>query len=41
MMPQGIDKDKRKFLEKIAHTCPVHKSLNPDMKLQIEIKYPD
>ena len=41
LMPQGIDKDKREFLEKIAHTCPVHKSLHPDVKLQIEIKYTD
>ncbi len=41
LMPHGIDKSKREFLEKTAHTCPVHKSLHPDVKLQIVVQYPD
>lgn len=40
-MPAGIAHDKRAFLEKIAHACPVHKSLNPEIVTPIEFQYPD
>lgn len=41
MMPRGIPADKREFLEKIAHNCPVHKSLSPDVLTPLDIQYPD
>ena len=41
VMPKGIEPGKREFLEKIAHTCPVHKSLHPDLQIPIEFQYPD
>lgn len=40
-MPRGIGFEKREFLEKIAHSCPVHKSLSHDVKLEITFQYPD
>ncbi len=40
-MPKGIPLDKRSMLENAAHTCPVHKSLHPDVKTPIEFIYPD
>lgn len=40
-MPRGIPADKREFLEKVGHSCPVHKSLNPDLNCVIEFQYPD
>jgi len=33
-MPAGIPEDARKPLERAAHTCPVHQSLHPDVKLE-------
>jgi putative redox protein len=41
MMPRGIPADKREFLKKIAHNCPVHKSLSPDVLTPLDIQYPD
>lgn len=41
MMPRGIPSDKREFLEKIAHNCPVQKSLSPDVVTPLDIQYPD
>jgi putative redox protein len=40
-MPKGIVRDKREFLENIAHTCPVHKSLSSQVSVQIDFQYPD
>lgn len=40
-MPKGIPADKREFLEKVAHSCPVHKSLSPDLNCVVDFQYPD
>jgi putative redox protein len=37
----GIPKDKRLYLEHIAHTCPVVRSLHPDIVIDVEFSYPD
>ena len=33
--------DKRPMFERTAHSCPVHKSVHPDVEVQIVLKYPD
>jgi putative redox protein len=33
-MPAGLPEDARKPLERAAHTCPVHQSLHPDVKIE-------
>ena len=38
-MPPGIDPSKREFLEHVAHSCPVHKSLSPDVQISVEFQY--
>ena len=38
-MPNSIPEDKRKMLEHTAHTCPVHKSLHPEVKVAVEFRY--
>lgn len=40
-MPKGIAADKRPMLERSAHSCPVHKSIHPDVDIQISLNYPD
>ena len=35
-LPDGIDEKQRKLLERAALTCPVHKSLHPDVEIPIE-----
>ena len=40
-MPKGIPVDQRPLLERAAHTCPVHKSLHPDVKTPITFHYSD
>jgi putative redox protein len=33
-MPSGIPADARRVLERAAHTCPVHESLHPDIRVE-------
>jgi putative redox protein len=40
-MAAGIPKDKRAALEHAAHSCPVHRSLNPQVSTPIQFIYPD
>ena len=39
--PAGIPKDYRKSLEYIAWTCPVARSIHPDITLDVAFSYPD
>jgi len=39
-MAPGIPPDKRTMLEAAAHSCPVHKSLHPDVQTPIQFIYP-
>jgi len=34
-LPKALPEDYRKKLEQIAHSCPVHRSLSPEMKIPI------
>ena len=40
-MPRGIPNEYRSKLEHIARTCPVHRSLHPDVQAPISFAYPD
>ncbi len=40
-MAPGIPQDKRTMLEAAAHSCPVHKSLHPDVQTPIQFRYPE
>lgn len=40
-MPAGLSATDRKRLEAAAHTCPVHRSLGPNVKAPITFNYPD
>jgi putative redox protein len=35
-VPQAVSAENRLKLERAAHTCPVHKSLHPDVQMPIE-----
>jgi uncharacterized OsmC-like protein len=39
-MPREVRPADRARLEETAHTCPVARSLHPDVKLPIEFRYP-
>ena len=38
-MAPGIPQDKRAMLEAAAHSCPVHKSLHPDVQTPIQFNW--
>jgi putative redox protein len=38
-VPQSISAENRVKLERAAHTCPVHKSLHPDVQMPIEFTW--
>ena len=38
-MPAGIPAEARKPLERAAHTCPVHQSLHPDVKVDATFEW--
>jgi uncharacterized OsmC-like protein len=40
-MPAGIAAQDRTKLERAAHTCPVHRSLGPDVEPSVQFIYPD
>jgi putative redox protein len=40
-MPAGLSAVDRKRLEAAAHTCPVHRSLSPEVQAPITFTYPD
>jgi putative redox protein len=35
-IPQSLSPENKQKLERAAHTCPVHKSLHPDVQIPIE-----
>jgi len=37
----GIPMERREALERAAHTCPVLKSLHPDIDIQLSFAFPD
>ncbi len=38
-MPSGVSEENQLKLERAAHTCPVHKSLHPDVELPISFTW--
>jgi uncharacterized OsmC-like protein len=40
VMPGGLDERQRAKLEKVAHTCPVHQTLQGNVEMPIEFIYP-
>lgn len=38
-LPSSIPQDYRKKIEHIAHACPVHRSLHPDVQVPVEFVY--
>ena len=38
-MASGIPEEKRSMLEHAAHSCPVHKSLNPEVEIPVVFKW--
>ncbi|MGH0037410.1 MAG: OsmC family protein [Myxococcota bacterium] len=39
-MPAGIPEEARVLLERAAHTCPVHKSLHPEVAVEPRFRWP-
>jgi putative redox protein len=40
-MPAGLSAQDRQKLERAADTCPVYKSVHPEMEIPIQFVYPD
>ncbi len=40
VMPEGLTEQQRAKLEKVAHTCPVHQTLQGKVDMPIEFVYP-
>lgn len=40
-MPAGLSPERRAKLERAAHTCPVHRSLAPEVQKDVSFVYPD
>jgi uncharacterized OsmC-like protein len=38
-LPASLTENQRKLMEAVAVTCPVHRSLHPDIQIDIEYKY--
>ena len=38
-VPHAISRENQEKLERAAHTCPVHRSLHPDIKTPIEFTW--
>lgn len=38
-VPQSVSEENKLKLERAAHTCPVHKSLHPDVQMPIEFTW--
>jgi uncharacterized OsmC-like protein len=38
-LPGGIEAAQRQALENAAHTCPVERSLHPDIKVDLQFRY--
>ena len=38
-MPAELPADQRSRMEQVAHTCPVQRSLHPDVKLDLRFRY--
>jgi putative redox protein len=38
-VPHAISEENRLKLERAAHTCPVHKSLHPDIQIPISFTW--
>jgi len=38
-VPHSLSPENRQKLERAAHTCPVHKSLHPDVQTPIEFTW--
>jgi putative redox protein len=38
-VPQAMGAEDKLKLERAAHTCPVHKSLHPDVQMPIEFTW--
>ncbi len=40
-MPAGVSAEHRRRLERGALTCPVHRSMHPEVEIPVEFLYPD
>jgi putative redox protein len=40
-MPDGLPGESRAVLEEVAHTCPVCRSIHPDISVDVDFAWPD